>query len=386
MKNQISKANEKFYSLLQKAIEINDDPLNEYDTREGYICANIKVYDWLSTSEVEEHIKTLNLTPEEREQLEEEFDEERLNSIYYHTCENEVSYFKEFIGGCATTNFNKVKRAFTIVKNNEPHPIELKHYFTSHEKQIEQYNTIEEFIKYLESEHEQEYNEFYHLQNLDSKNIWQFGRSGGWLSVAKKEELENFCQDAANLHWYLEKAYNSDDNKQFNEILMDHAYRCTTVAEAREELTKNIQNEIESFEERKASIDWALNKIENDKKYFKENLISQLEHEIDSFIDQEFNIDIQIRNFLSGNTNALNFIKEIEGEKIVTNFGAKVLIKDAIQFINAIKNKVNVIGQKIGPYTINKVLIEQSKTFVKIGCHVFNLESTEIRLNELKLV
>jgi hypothetical protein len=224
------------------------------------------------------------------------------------------------------------------------------------------------------------------LQNLDAKNVWQFGRSGGWLSVAKEEELENFCQDAANLYWYLEKAYNSNDNKSFNEILMDHAYNPINVAEAREELTKNIQNDIESFEEKKESIDWIINYIEESKKHFKSTLLEQLEDEINNFIDQEFNIDIQIRNFLSGNTNALNFIQEVEGEKIVTNFGAKVLIKDAIKFINAIKNKVNVIGQKIGPYTINKVLTEQSKTFVKIGCHVFNVESTEERLNELKLM
>lgn len=386
MKNQISKANEKFYSLLQKAVEINDNPLNEYDTRDGYIVGNIKTYEWLDNSDLDKVLKEKGLNQEETELIKEEFNEDRLNSIYYHTCENEVSNFKEFIGGCATTNFNKVKRAFTIVKGNEPHPIELKHYFTSYAKQIEQHNTITDFIKYLETEHEQEYTEFYHLQNLDENNVWQFGRSGGWLSVAEKDELENFCEDAANLFWYLEKAYNSDDNKQFNEILMEHAYNPIDVADARKELIKNIQSDIESFEEKKASIDWALNKIENDKKYFKESLISQLEYEVDNFIEQEFNIDIQIRNFLNGNTNSLNFIKEIENDKIITNLGAKVLVKDAIKFINAIKNKVNVIGQKIGPYTINKVLIEQSKTFVKIGCHVFNLEITETRLNELKLV
>jgi hypothetical protein len=382
----ISKANEKFYSLLQKAVEINDDPLQDYDTREGYICANIKVYEWLNSSDVEEHVKTLNLTPDEIELINEEFDEERLNSIYYHTCEMEVEYIKDFIGGCAHTNFNKAKRAFNYAKNETSWPIELKFYFTQYAKQFEQYNTIADFIKYLESEHAQEYAEFYHLQNLDEKNVWQFGRSGGWLSVAKKEELENFCQDAANLYWYLEKAYNADDNTEFNRILMEHAYRPINVADAREELTKNIQSDIESFEEKKAAIDWIINYIEEGKKYFKDTLTDRLTYEIDDFVNQYFDIEIQIQKYLSGKRDAINFIKEIEGEKIVTNFGAKVLIKDAVKFIQAIKNKVNVIGQKIGPYTINKVLTEQSKTFVKIGCHIFNLESTENQLNELKLI
>jgi hypothetical protein len=377
---KISKINEQIFSLLERANEINSfEARNDFDTREGYIVGNIKVYEWLIASDVEEHIKTLNLTEEEKESLLIEFNEDRLNSIYYHTCENQVSYFKDFVDLCATTNFNKLWRAFNTIKENFC-SIELKYYYNYIEGHEDK--TLKEFQKYFISKNEKDFQEYCILSQFDEKNVWQFGRSGGWLSFAECSEVENFCEDEANMYYYLQSAYNEDNNKEFNEILNDNIYR----NETKKELIKRIEDAIKCFDEKIEAVNWMLKHIEDELKGFKENLLHQLEYEIDNFIDQEFNIDIQIRNFLNGNTNALNFIKEVENDKIVTNFGAKVLIKDAIKFINAIKNKVNVIGQKIGPYTINKVLIEQSKTFVKIGCHVFNVESTETRLNELKLI
>ena len=369
----ISKINEQIFSLLERANEINSfDASNDFDTREGYICGNIKVYEWLDRSDVEEHIKTLNLTEEEKENLLNEFDEDRLNSIYYHTCENEVSYFKDFVGLCATTNFNKVWRAFNTIKDNFC-SIELKYYYNyieGHENK-----TFKEFQKYFISKNEKDFQEYCILSQFDTKNVWQFGRSGGWLSFAECNEVENFCEDEANMYYYLESAYNEGNNKEFNEILKDYMYRYET----KKDLIKRIEDAILCFDEKIEAVNWMLKHIEDEVKGFKENLLHQLGHEIEMYIDMEFQaLEMTARKFEAGQTSSVNTIIEITKDRVKTNLGVTVPLDAAKQLYNAILKGANVIGQYIGPFKVNEVLKRNENTFVKIGCHVFHVNSVSL--------
>jgi len=386
MKKPISKLNEKLYSILSKGEEIfNVEASSIYNTRDKHIVANIKVYEWIGESDVSNYIETLpNLSKEDRESILEEFNDNRLNDIYYHTCDDQVSYIKDFIGGCAHTDYNKLKRSFAVYKSGLTNDT-LRSCIENNSKTFDKFNTIEQYVKHLETTEGDEYKEFYYLQNLDVDNVWQYGRSGGWLSVAKVSDIEGFCEDTRNVYENLYDAYVSDDNKTFNEVLMEYAYYNETLNDVRKRLIANAENDIEVYNRYKEAIDWILDYIENGRRAFKENLLYQLSFEIDSFIENEFSIDIQIEKFIAGNKEVLNFIKEVENDgTVVTNFNAKVRVKDALQFIEAIKNGVDVINQRIGAFTINKVMKVSELTFVKIGCHVFNLEDTEQRLLQYK--
>jgi hypothetical protein len=382
MKNQISKANEQLFSLLSRANEINDyEVSSEYDTREKYICANIKVYECLNDDDVLKLIPT-GTSEDNKQDILTEFTSNRLNGIYEHVCNTEVEYLKDFVGGCAHTNFNNAKRAFNENLQSEC-SLKLKFYHEHFKTQFEQFKTLPLFIQYLETTFTNEYKEFYYLQMLDSKNVWQFGRSGGWLSIAESTDLENFCEDSANLFYQLKDFYYADDNKQFNEALKDYSYSYENLEQTRKRLISETENEINCWNEKKEAIDWIISYIEEAKKAFKDSLRSQLEFEIDNFINDNFSIDNKIDSYLNGETNILNSIALIEHDTIKTNLGAKVTFEQAIKAIEDIKAGLNVIGQKVGVFTIEKIVTKNNKTFVKIGCHVFNLEDIENQLTQL---
>lgn len=381
MKNKISKANQEIFELLQKANEINEfEPNQDYDTRESYICANIKVYEWLNDDDVKEVVKNLN--DDDKEIVLEEFNENRLNSIYNHVCQNETDYMKDFIGGCSHTNFNKAKRAFQENLKNEC-SLSLRFYHEHFKKEFSKFKDLPSFIKHLEKTYSEEYKEFYFLQMLDSKNVWQFGRSGGWLSVAKCTDLENFCEDSVNMFYELKESYYKDDNNQFNEVLKSFGYNYETLAQTRKRVLSEINSDIASFNEQKESIEWILGFIEKAKKGFKESLLHQLDFEINEFINDNLSIDNKIDSYLNGDAKSLNSIESFEDGIIKTNLGAKVTIEQAIKAIQDIKEGKTVLGQKVGLFTIEKVVIRDNKTFVKIGCHVFNLEDIEKQIMQV---
>jgi len=383
MKNKISKANEHLFELLQKANEINDFNVSqEYDTRESYICANIKVYDWLDDEDVKTSCTALSINNEDKTNVLEEFNDERLSGIHSHICQTETDYIKDFIGGCAHTNFNKAKRAFIENSKNEC-SLNLKFYHNHFKKEFKRFKELSAFIKHLENTYIEEYKEFYFLQKLDSKNVWQFGRSGGWLSVAKCSDLEGFCQDSANMLYDLKESYYKDDNKEFNEVLKSFGYSSETLTQTRKRILSEINSDIAQFNEQKEAIDWIIGFIEKAKKGFKSILLEQLNFEINEFVNENLSIDGKIDSYLNGHENALNSIESIEDGKIKTNLGAKVTIEQAIRAIQDIKDGKSIIGQKVGSFTIEKVVTRNNKTFVKIGCHVFNLEDAEKQILEI---
>lgn len=87
--------------LQQTTQEINNNlPLlqsrSNYDNK--YPAFNIKVYDYLSESDVETIIDKSTLSELAKERILEEFDSDRLNSIFNHTCDQEIEYLLDAIG------------------------------------------------------------------------------------------------------------------------------------------------------------------------------------------------------------------------------------------------------------------------------------------------
>lgn len=61
-------------------------------------CFKIKVYDYLQESDVETIIDKSTLSELAKERILEEFDEDRLHSIFNHTCDQELEYLLEAVG------------------------------------------------------------------------------------------------------------------------------------------------------------------------------------------------------------------------------------------------------------------------------------------------
>lgn len=69
-----------------------------------------------------------------------------------------------------------------------------------------------------------------------------------------------------------------------------------------------------------------------------------------------------------------DFIAEVEGDKVKTNKGAIVNLSDAKRVLNEILTGLDVVGKKIGLYTINKAYFIKNTLFIRIGCHLIKID------------
>ena len=142
----------------------------DLDTREDHYVFNIKVYDWLDRDEILAPFLA-GLSEEEGDALEEEFNDERVSNIQHHTFEWEVTSFKDdFLNGAGHTS-----RIW--VQENEINPILIDEGLTQLQKTRR--------INRIKKQYAREWQELEWLNYFDSSACWQWGRSGGWLSVSR---------------------------------------------------------------------------------------------------------------------------------------------------------------------------------------------------------
>ena len=104
VKKPLSKVNAQISDLTNRILEIEEyQAKGDFDTREGKICANIRVHEWLDEEDIESIIENDNLQNVKNEILE-EFDEERRNNIFNHFCEVEIDMLKEIYESNADLN------------------------------------------------------------------------------------------------------------------------------------------------------------------------------------------------------------------------------------------------------------------------------------------
>ena len=125
----------------------------------------------------------------------------------------------------------------------------------------------------------------------------------------------------------------------------------------------------------------AFEQLEIDIRDFKDNakkyLIEELQYEIDTFIEDEYSVEIAIEKAETGDYSKIDSIQKIEGDELITNRNAKVPLQKAKDLLKAIVNGCNVIGQKVGHYTVNCVDKRTNDTYVKIGCHLFSVKQVK---------
>jgi hypothetical protein len=379
MKKAISKINEELFNVLTTIEGLTEGEKSEdFNTREGKICANIKVYDYFDTDDLESVLKDKQLTPYQQNLVTEEFNENRLNSIYNHICETEVHCLKEqYEDSCDLSNWGAIFRVYKKANNKEGN--EKAFYIESYKSEnwyiehywsiAQQFKTFEEYQKSVIKNDEIGYNEWIKRSYVDKFECWQYGRSGGWFSICDKSEVEfePNDNDFFNLIYDLRQAHNDNDNKAFNEVLNNYSI------DDKKKYIKECEEEIKEYNDKVHAIESIIEDIEGQKKYFKETLLNELEHEVSQFINDE----------LDSNLIQSNCTIQIEQDIVKTSKGVTVLkdeFQSNLELLKPLFNSMHVndiirIDKKVGNYFVEYATKVENDTIIKAGCHKFSLNN-----------
>jgi hypothetical protein len=328
MKNKIKKLLDKIQGFVNQIEEYNEY-LNE-NSYNGELSYNVKAYDWIGESDIRK-LKCFDiLNKNSRDRVLEEFNDDRLNDIYYHTIDNERENFID-----------------SITYNVSPY-------------------------SYL----------------LDAKEISFQGRQGGHLCLGSISSFEAELNDVGlcDYPFYSWSGVFSipDDIDQCITELKEH-FGVTTQKKVYDLLKVDIVKEFEPYckdlEKKLLSFAELETDIEGHKKFFKDTLIGQLEFEIEQFIDDEYSYEQSIELAEQGDYSQLDSILSIEKDMIKTNQKVQVPLKAAILAIQEIEKGTDVIGSKISHYTIEAIEKREKDTYVKIGCHLFSVNQTKLQLH-----
>jgi len=69
-----------------------------------------------------------------------------------------------------------------------------------------------------------------------------------------------------------------------------------------------------------------------------------------------------------------------ESQQIETSQQVQITLKDGLRLFNAIENNVDIIGQKVGYYTVDGI----TNNVLKVGCHKIKMSEVFRVGNELK--
>jgi hypothetical protein len=393
----LSGINQKIKDLANQVLEIENYNVNDYfNTREGKICANIRVYEWLDKEDVKNVIKNQNAELYKDEILN-EFDDNRLENIYHHISEIEVEYAKKmYESNCDLDNPYKDYQRYTQYYNSnfKSWPIQINTYrdkngvilnqtictYKEHYKNVETFrkrknNTPKDYLKFLRKNNTWSFNE-YDRRSLIDFEVWQYGRSGGWLSICDKNQLEN--QEFESYDFYTDISYleSIDDNQEFNKVLRDELNVSYSDKKA---FIDEMQTFIDNWTEKKDAIEYYVNEVEKNVKCFKECLTEQLSHEISEFISEELQVETS------------NVVIKLEENKVKTTLGVsvdlntfKIALKDTKPLFKTLKEvgQTVAIKRRVGQYFVEYAKKVEDDILVKAGCHRFSLKNINQVLNQ----
>lgn len=386
----LSKVNEKIIDLAQQILDIESYNANDdFNIREGSICANIKVYEWLDEDDVKNIIKSENLQSNEFAILD-EFNENRLNNIYNHHCEMEVMYLKErYQDNCDLDDPYHAKKLYAnfFYKDFKAWPVDIKTYrdkdgkitkqtiWTYEHKYKEAFkfsmrknNTPENYLKHLKKKNAWQFSEW-DRRALINFEVWQYGRSGGWLSICETSELEG--QEFESLDYYTDVSYleGIHDNNEFNQVLNDEL---EVYSKDKRNLIFEMETFISEWNQKKEAIEYYINEIEEVKKHFKSGLLERLEEEILTYVHedlkaQESNVSIKIE---------ANQIKTTLGVSVDLN-AFKIAFRDVKPLFKTLQTagQTVAIKRRVGNYFVEYAKKVENDILIKAGCHRFSLNN-----------
>lgn len=133
------------------------------------------------------------------------------------------------------------------------------------------------------------------------------------------------------------------------------------------ETIEEFNNFRHDFDKRLKAMKQAADYLNEDLKYMHK---IQLEQDILSYIEENSLIT-------TGDIDKIKFdyIAKIEDGQAITNKGAIVPIEDAKKVLKRFLNGLEVVGEKIGVFTVNKVFDIKETVFLRIGCHLIKIDN-----------
>lgn len=373
----ISKINEKIFSLVSELNDLENQD-HDFNTRGNKIVANIKVYDWIDNDDVLKICQDQNYSKKQTKKVCKEFNDDRLINVHNHVCEDLVSNLKDqYESNCDISNFTTIFKTWARANNTDWITKDFylenykkdNYYINKYWDESKKFASQKSWNQKIIRENKIEFLEFEKRNRIDKFEVWQFGRSGGWLSIC--DESEATCESLSdNYSSYifdeLNDAYNTGDNNQFNSVLGDYLDR-----ETKNEFLKTLKSYLQDHKNKIEAITSIIDDIESSKKYFKENLLDQLNYEITEFASSEFSMQ------------KTNVTIQINDNKIKTSLGVTV---DENEFKNAffaalpeinklpVKAKLS-IKKQVGNYFVEFAKRTKNDVIIKAGCHRFSLNN-----------
>ena len=216
-------------------------------------------------------------------------------------------------------------------------------------------------------------NLFYHERG-SNKNDWDFESNSrdSWIELEINANNRLSMLDSWNYSGAIEAGA-----KAINRGLRFYFEGGRTLAEAvafQFEILKETIREFNDFRrdfnKRLEAMKQAVDYFNDDLKYLHKN---QVEQDILSYIEENSLI-------ITGEIEKIKFdyIAKIEDGQAITNKGAIVPIDDAKRVLKRFLDGLEVVGEKIGVFTVNKVFDIKETVFLRIGCHLIKID------NELK--
>jgi len=373
---KLSKINLEILGLVK---EITDIELysadKDFSTRgsDNYIVSNIKVSDWLEDTDVVNELNKLELH-DHKDIILEEFTDERLRGIEEHTREWEIDYQKEKLEDLVhLENYFERARAYNLVKflkitDTQLLPKELKFYAEHYSNEFNEFhkrkhNSYKDYLKYLKNKDKRGFEELSNLLNIE-REVWQFGRSGGWLSICKASELED-----SEFDYDLTMLNDETTNLEFNNTL-NYELDAHYTYKAKRSLINELKEFIKDWQDKKESIEYINDLIQEDLGYYKDALIDRLNTEIQEFVED---LDISVSNVKVS----------ISGDKVKTTLGISV-DKDEfeIKFNNIAPHLIGLevgemykINKRVGNYLVEFAIAVKDDVLIKAGCHKFSFNN-----------
>lgn len=282
MKNKsLSKINSSIKELIKTCLDL--DSIESFNTRDKYIVAKIKFYNWLNEEDVETICEKLLLDVNTILEIKDKFNEKFLYDFYINQSSFEIEYLKEvYEDNVDIENYGKILslwnkcQCFTDTNSCiEKYP-DYKYYINYYWKKVKRYKSNKSWKKYV---HKLEsYQEWLNRRYIDKFEVWQFGRCGGWLSICKESELEFTYLDDSYYHYYIDLLLEETDNDKFNSIF-------NKLEEDKYKFLSNLKSEYNYHLEKIQAIKSIIDNIESMVKNYKTTLLDLLENEIQIFLN-----------------------------------------------------------------------------------------------------
>jgi hypothetical protein len=281
----------KFKELRKKTIELSDFDINkEFNTRDGYIVANIKVYDYLNDKDLDKLIEKHNLT-KYKDVIKKKFDEDIYAKIDDSVRTREIEYLRE-----------KYEDLVDITRKDNP----------------------EEHAK----------------RTCVTIDCYILGRSGGWFSICKTDELE----------------YITDIYSDYNLIDYDATEKGLKLLkddfDPIEDYFKEIEDYIHDWEFKVTSVKSIVKDIEDSKKHFKQMLIDELEERLLEYIN-----GLKYCEVCKGIELYADSLKNVNTGKVITVDDKKLFCNNCNKYVNTIK--YNELSKEV------KAIINEAKKVAK---------------------